>query len=111
VPKQPRTFPKRICNIHPMAYSGPSPGYSSRGGQKTEAGAHLKNTALDVCSNPGAKREMGGPGTTGPPAGDGPEHTARQCLTLFCIYVTRSEENNVCNVLPTWLKIERFFLH
>jgi len=35
---------------------------------------------LDVCSNRGVKREMGapisngGPGTTGPHAGDGPDH-------------------------------------
>jgi len=58
--------------------TGPSPEYSSRG-EKPEGGAHFKNTVLDVCSNQGAKREMGGhrfqiggPGTTGPPAGDGP---------------------------------------
>jgi len=37
------------------------------GGKKTEGGAqnqkevpHFKNTVLDVCSNQGAKREMGG---------------------------------------------------
>jgi len=46
---------------------GPSPGFSSRWGQKTrrrglkpEEGAHFKNTVLDVCSNQGANREMGG---------------------------------------------------
>jgi len=54
-------------------YAGPSPGYSSRGGQKPEGGPHFKNTVLDVRSNQGVKREMGsqisngGPGTTGPP--------------------------------------------
>jgi len=45
------------------------------GGTKNQKGGpHLKNTVLDVCSNPGAKREMGGhrfqmggPGTTDPP--------------------------------------------
>ena len=43
------------------------------GGVKTRReGLHFKNTVLDVCSNRGAKREMGGPGTTAPPAGDGP---------------------------------------
>jgi len=30
------------------------------GGQKPEGGLHFKNTVLDVCSNQGAKREMGG---------------------------------------------------
>jgi len=68
------------------AGTGPSPGFSSRGaknqkeGSKTRRGPHFKNTILDVCSNRGAKREMGGhrfqmggPGTTGPPAGDGPD--------------------------------------
>jgi len=50
-----------------------------RRGQKPEGGPHFQNTVLDVCSNRWAKREMeehrfqmGGPGTTGPPAGDGP---------------------------------------
>jgi len=45
-----------------------------RRGQKPERGTHFKNTVLDVCSNQGAKREMGGTdlkgggqGTTGPP--------------------------------------------
>jgi len=59
--------------------SGPLPGFGSRGGQKPEGGAHFLNTVVDVCSNRRAKREMGGhrysnvgPGTTGPPAGDGP---------------------------------------
>jgi len=60
--------------------AGPSPGFSSRGspksrrGQKAEGwaknqkgGLHFKNTALDVCSNQEAKREMGGSGTTKPP--------------------------------------------
>ena len=41
--------------------SGLSPGFCSRGGQKTEGGgANFWNTVLDVCSNRGAKREMGG---------------------------------------------------
>jgi len=42
------------------AHSGPSPGFSSRRGQKPEGGAHFQNTVLDVCSNQGAKCEMGG---------------------------------------------------
>jgi len=67
-------------------HTGPSPRFSSRGGQKPKRGAKSKkggpiflNAALDVCSNRWAKREMGGnrfqkggQGTTGPPAGDGP---------------------------------------
>ena len=43
-----------------MVSVGPSPGFSSRGGQKTEGGPHFLNTVLDVCSNRWAKREMGG---------------------------------------------------
>jgi len=46
--------------------SGLSPGFSCRGGLKPKRGAknqkgrpHFKNTVLDVCSNRGAKREMG----------------------------------------------------
>jgi len=45
---------------------------------------------LDVCSNGGAKREMGGtpisnggPGTTGPPAGDGPAPHGLHGLTVL----------------------------
>jgi len=65
---------------------GPSPGFSSKGGQKPggaknqKRGPHFKNTVLDVCSNQGAKCEIGGhrfqmgrPGTTGPPAGNDPD--------------------------------------
>jgi len=50
-------------------------------GSKTRRGPHFKNTVLEACSNRGAKREMGGtdlkwgPGTTAPPAGDGPAVT------------------------------------
>ena len=47
-------------------------------GQKPEGGPHFEKTVLDVCSNHGAKRQMGGhrfqigrPGTTGPPSGYG----------------------------------------
>jgi len=32
-----------------------------------KVGPNFSNTVLDVCSNWGAKCEMGGPGTTGPP--------------------------------------------
>jgi len=58
-----------------------------RRGQKTEGGSHFWNTVLDICSNQGAKREtgghrlqMGGPGTTGSPAGDGLEPTSAACF-------------------------------
>jgi len=44
------------------------------GGKNQKGGPHFKNTVLDVCSNRGAKREMGGhrfqmggPGITAPP--------------------------------------------
>jgi len=53
-------------------------GQKPGGGVKNQKGSHFKSTVLDVCSNQGAKREMGrtdfkwGAGTTGPPAGDGP---------------------------------------
>jgi len=77
---------------------GPSPGLSSRGGQKPEGGAknrkggpHFVNAVLDVCHNRGAKREMGvapisnggGPGTTAPPLA-----TALLCA---CAYGVKSE--------------------
>jgi len=62
-------------NAQLMRPAGPSPGFSSRGeGPNTRREPHFKNTVLDVCSNRGAKREMGehrfqmgGPGTTSPP--------------------------------------------
>jgi len=69
--------------VQPAA-PGPSPGFSSRGGQKLEGGPHFKNTVLDVCSNQGAKREMGGTdfkwGGRAPlplPAGDDPARAPR----------------------------------
>jgi len=37
------------------------------GGQKPEGRPHFKNTVLDVCSNQGAKREMGGRAPLAPP--------------------------------------------
>jgi len=40
-----------------LAAGGPK---TRRRGQKPEGGPHLKNTVLDVYSNQGAKREMGG---------------------------------------------------
>jgi len=56
------------CSFNP----GPSPGFSSRGGQKPEGGAknqkegpHFKNTVLDVCSNRWAKREIWAPISNG----------------------------------------------
>ena len=62
-PTQGRLQVNSVTRAHPA----PSPGFSSRGGQKPERGTknqkggkHFKNAALDVCSNLGAKREMGG---------------------------------------------------
>jgi len=53
---------------------------SQWGGAKNDKeGPNFFNTRLDVCSNRGAKHQMGeqvlngGPGTTGPPAGDDSE--------------------------------------
>jgi len=77
--------------------SGPSPGFSSRRGQKTDGGAknqkggpHFKNTVLDVCSNRGAKREMGrhrfqmgGPGTTAPPLATTLNHVLHRTKILL----------------------------
>jgi len=40
-------------------YSDPSPGFRSRGDKKTQGEPHFLNTMLDVCSNRGAKYEMG----------------------------------------------------
>jgi len=69
-----------------MQYSGSSPGFINRGGQKSEGGAknqkgkpHFENTVLDECSNQGAKREMVehrfqmGKRAPLAPAGDGPD--------------------------------------
>ena len=61
---RPKPRPGRHARQHNDA--GPSPGFSSRGGQKpggakNQKGApHFKGTVLDVCSNQGTKREMGG---------------------------------------------------
>jgi len=46
----------------PMGWNGQAHRQDlAAGGPKTRrGGAHLKNTVLDVCSNRGAKREMGG---------------------------------------------------
>ena len=66
--------------------AGPSPGFSSRGGQKPERGAKnqkgggtfLKYSVgcmqqpVGQTWNGGHRFQMGGPGTTGPPAGDNP---------------------------------------
>jgi len=47
-------------------------------GQKPQRGPRFSNTILDVCSNRGSNMKWGAqisngrPGTTGPPAGDGP---------------------------------------
>jgi len=56
-------------------------------GPKTRRGSHFWYIVSDICSNQGAKREMGGhrlqmdgPGTTGSPAGDGPEPTSAACF-------------------------------
>ena len=35
-------------------------GQNQKGGPKPEGGAHLKNSVLNICSNQGAKSEMGG---------------------------------------------------
>jgi len=39
---------------------GPSPGFSNGGAKNQKGGPHFLNTVLDVCSNRGTKREMGG---------------------------------------------------
>jgi len=65
--------------------AGPSPGFSSRGGQKSggaknRSGGHIfkiQYWMYVATEGPnvkwGAPILNGGPGTTGPPAGDGPE--------------------------------------
>jgi len=53
------------CEISSLV-AGPSPRFSSSGDQKPDGGAkkqkgsHFLNTVLDVCSNRGAKSEIGG---------------------------------------------------
>ena len=53
--------------------SGPSPGFSSRGGQKPEGGATYLKHSIGCMQQPGGQTwngghrfQMGGPGTTGP---------------------------------------------
>jgi len=64
-------------------HTGPSPGFRSKGAKNRKGRPHFQNTMLDVCSNRGAKHEMGGtdfkwgPGTTASPAGDGPVATSK----------------------------------
>jgi len=67
-----------------LAAGGPK---NRRRGQKPEGWPRFQNTVLIVCSNQGAKREIGdtdfiskgGPSTTAPPpADDGPEHNIAQ---------------------------------
>jgi len=62
-----RDFHIRLPKTSSATLTGPSPGFSSRGGAKNKkrgqnqkGGPHFYNAVLDVCSNRGAKREMGG---------------------------------------------------
>ena len=80
-------------------YAGPSSGLSSRGGQKPEGGATFLKYCIGCMQEPrgqtwngGHRFEMGGPGATGPPAGDDPvfmttqlhfSHTRVECETRF----------------------------
>jgi len=61
-----KTF-QALYNIN-SCYTSPSPGvYRMGGGQKTQGGTTFLDKRLGVCSNWGAKHEMGWLGTTGPP--------------------------------------------
>jgi len=53
---------KSLCfSCRPVAGSQQQGGPKTRKrDQKPKGGAHFKNTVLDVCSNRGVKREMGG---------------------------------------------------
>jgi len=85
-----------------VAYPGPSPGFSIRGAKNQKGEAHFKNTVLDISSNQGAKREMGGTdfkwggrAPLAPPAGDGPGLTAismslSRYITCQDVYVQQS---------------------
>jgi len=60
--------------------TGPSPGFSSRGGQKPEGGGHIFKMQYWMYAATGGPNvkwggtdfKWGGAGTTGPPVGDGP---------------------------------------
>jgi len=57
----PSTYSKAdMCKPRPAVRPGPSPGFSSRGAKNQKGVPHFKSTVLDVWSNQGAKREMGG---------------------------------------------------
>ena len=63
-----------------LEWPGPSPGYSSRGGQKNRRGATFQKYCIGCMEQPrgqtwsgGHRFQMGRAGTTGAPAGDGPD--------------------------------------
>jgi len=77
--------------------AGPSPRFSSRGGHKPKGGAknqkggHILKYSIGCMQQQGGQTRnggkpisKGGPGTTAPPAGDGPDHKLemRFCLNL-----------------------------
>jgi len=92
-----------ICRLDELS-PGTSPGFSSRGGQKPEGGPHFSNKVMDYAATGrpnvkwGAPISNGGPGTTGIPAGDGPDSFAsgnvrgfpaeKSDLTWFCASIT-----------------------
>jgi len=78
-------------------YSGPSSGFSSRGGQKPERGAKNQKGATFLKYSVGCMQQpvgqtwngrrrfqMGGPGTTGSTAGDSPGFTTTPMAELHC---------------------------
>ena len=73
------------------------------GGVKNQKeGPHFQNKVLDVCSNRGAKRvmgghwfQMGGPGTTGPPAGDDPANRVASTVDRGFTNIDCAEHSNV----------------
>jgi len=54
--------------------TGPSPGFSSRGGQKPEDGATFLKYSIGCMQQPVGQTWNGGPGTSVPPLGDGPAY-------------------------------------
>jgi len=84
-----------LCWSIGVGAAGPSPRFSSRGGTKNQKGGHILKILYwmyAAARGPnvkwgGHRFQMGGPGTTAPPAGDGPEEQAIlvQVQRIFCL--------------------------
>jgi len=66
---------------HPLD-PGPSPEFRNQEGPKVIRGSTFFKYNNGCMQQPGTKYEIGGPGTTGPPAGDGPAFIGFQLCAI-----------------------------